>query len=105
VGGRKSANSRFFSYALGAFDFFALFFLRAFALVFCLSARERESAKKAPAPTSDNQTVHIYLSSREISLTTKGSRGMQNNNISTTKNRLQCLQLKEPLNLALYNRF
>jgi hypothetical protein len=52
VGGRKSANSRFFSFALGAFAFFALFFLRAFALLFCLRARERESAKKAPAPTS-----------------------------------------------------
>jgi hypothetical protein len=33
--------------------FFALFFLRAFALLFCLRARERESAKKAPAPTSE----------------------------------------------------
>jgi hypothetical protein len=44
--------SRFFSFALGAFAFFALFFLRAFALFFWLSARERKSAKKAPAPTS-----------------------------------------------------
>jgi hypothetical protein len=52
VGGAKSANSRFFSFALGAFAFFALFFLRAFALCFSLRARERESAKKAPAPTS-----------------------------------------------------
>ncbi len=52
MGGRKSANSRFFSFALGTFAFFALFFLRAFALLFCLCARERESAKKAPAPTS-----------------------------------------------------
>jgi hypothetical protein len=32
--------------------FFALFFLRAFALFFSLRARERESAKKATAPTS-----------------------------------------------------
>jgi hypothetical protein len=43
---------RFFSFALGAFAFFALFFLRAFALFFLLRTRERESAKKAPAPTS-----------------------------------------------------
>jgi hypothetical protein len=41
-----------FSYALGAFAFFSLFYLRASALFFSLRARERESAKKARAPTS-----------------------------------------------------
>jgi hypothetical protein len=41
-----------FSFALGAFAFFVLFFLRAFALFFLLRARERESTKKVPAPTS-----------------------------------------------------
>ncbi len=59
VGGRKSANSRFFSFALGALAYFALFFLRAFALFFWLRARERESAKKAPAPTSAHSTAWL----------------------------------------------
>jgi hypothetical protein len=40
-----------FSFSLDAFAFFALFFLRAFELLF-LRARERESARKAPAPTA-----------------------------------------------------
>jgi hypothetical protein len=81
VGGRKSTNSRFFSFALSAFTFFfgAFFFfppfahffflhafmlfflLRAFALFFWLRARERESAKKAKAPTSGNRPVLILL--------------------------------------------
>jgi hypothetical protein len=52
VGGRKSANSRFFLSRSALSLFFALFFLHAFALLFCLRARERESAKKAPAPTA-----------------------------------------------------
>jgi hypothetical protein len=38
-----------FSFALGAFTFVALFFLRAFALFFWLGARKHENA---PAPTS-----------------------------------------------------
>jgi hypothetical protein len=52
VGAGKSAKSRFFLLRLALSLFFALFFLRAFALFFGLRARERESAKKAPAPTS-----------------------------------------------------
>jgi hypothetical protein len=63
VGGRKKRNFTFFSFALGAFPFFALFFLRA---LFWLRARERESAKKAPAPTSAKLTstgrgIEAYL--------------------------------------------
>ncbi len=46
----RSALSLFF--ALFFLRAFALFFLRAFALFFSLRAREHESAKKAPAPTS-----------------------------------------------------
>jgi hypothetical protein len=49
----RSALSLFF--ALFFLRAFALFFLRAFALFFSLRARERESAKKAPAPTSAGQ--------------------------------------------------
>jgi hypothetical protein len=54
MGGGKSANSDFFisHSALSLFSLFSLFFLRAFALFFWLCARERESAKKAPAPSS-----------------------------------------------------
>jgi hypothetical protein len=40
--------------------FFALFILRAFALFFSLRARERESAKKAPTPTSGVHTGSQY---------------------------------------------
>jgi hypothetical protein len=51
VGGRKSANSRFFPSRSALSLFLALFFLCAFALLFCLRAREREGAhfcKSAP---------------------------------------------------------
>jgi hypothetical protein len=53
VGGRKKREFALFSFALGAFAFVTLFFLSAFALLFLLRARERKSAKKAPAPTSE----------------------------------------------------
>jgi hypothetical protein len=46
---RKKREFALFSFALGAFAFFALFFLRAFALFFRFALA---SAKKAPAPTS-----------------------------------------------------
>jgi hypothetical protein len=52
VGGGKSANSRFFSFTLGFFAFFRALFSSRFRALFWLRARERESAKKAPAPTS-----------------------------------------------------
>jgi hypothetical protein len=48
VGGGKSANSRFFL-SRSALSLFSLFLLRA---LFLLRVRERESAKKALAPTS-----------------------------------------------------
>jgi hypothetical protein len=51
-GGRKKRE-----FALFSFAFFALFFLCAFALFFWLRARERKSAKKAPAPTSAHQEL------------------------------------------------
>jgi hypothetical protein len=42
--------------------FFALFFLRAFALFFLASrARKRKSAKKAPAPNSERSFIAITL--------------------------------------------
>jgi hypothetical protein len=47
----KKVRIRPFSFALGAFAFSVLVFLRAFAL-FLLRARERETAKKALAHTS-----------------------------------------------------
>ncbi len=50
--GEKAQIRAFFLSRSALSLFFALFFLRAFALLFCLCARERESAKKAPAPTS-----------------------------------------------------
>jgi hypothetical protein len=50
--GEKARIRAFFLSRSALSLFFALFFLRAFALLFCLRARERESAKKAPAPTS-----------------------------------------------------
>ncbi len=63
MGGRKSANLRFFSFALGAFAFFRAFFSSRFrALILPLRSRvqKRESAKKAPAPTSgDNPRTSI----------------------------------------------
>jgi hypothetical protein len=49
---QKALIRAFFLSHLALSLFFALFFLRAFALFFSLRARERESAKKAPAPTS-----------------------------------------------------
>jgi hypothetical protein len=52
VGGRKKREFALFSFALGAFGFFAFCFLRAFAIFFGLRARERENAKNATAPTS-----------------------------------------------------
>jgi hypothetical protein len=50
-GWEKKRELAFLSFALGAFAFFALFFLSAIALFFWIRARDRESAKKAPAPT------------------------------------------------------
>jgi hypothetical protein len=55
VGGRKKRKFAIFSFALVAFAFFTLFFLRASRSFFASSSRAR---KKAPAPTSDNV---IYL--------------------------------------------
>jgi hypothetical protein len=50
---KEKARIRAFFLSRSALSlFFALFFLRAFALFFSLRARERECAKKAPAPTS-----------------------------------------------------
>jgi hypothetical protein len=51
LGGGK-ARIRAFFFCACCFRFFALFFLRAFAL-FLLCAREREIAKKVPGPTFD----------------------------------------------------
>jgi hypothetical protein len=50
--GEKARICAFFLSRSALSLFFALFFLRAFALLFCLRAPERGSAKKAPAPTS-----------------------------------------------------
>jgi hypothetical protein len=57
----EKAQIRVVYFALGAFAFFALLFLRAFALFFWLGARERESAKKAPAPTSVKLAMFPWL--------------------------------------------
>ncbi len=51
-GTRFPVRMRVFSFALGAFHFFALVFLHAPALVFSLRAREREKAIKARTSTS-----------------------------------------------------
>ncbi len=68
-GGAKSANSRFFSFALGAFFLsrwalslsFALFFLHAFALFFWLRARERKSAKARKKRRRPPLYIYIYF--------------------------------------------
>ncbi len=50
MGGRKSANSRFFSFALGAFAFFHAFFsLRFRALILPSRSRARKREKSARA--------------------------------------------------------
>jgi hypothetical protein len=43
--GGKGANLSFFSFALGAFDFFVLYFLRPFALT---SAKARKKCRRPP---------------------------------------------------------
>jgi hypothetical protein len=51
-GWQKKREFALFFFRARRFRFFSRFFLRAFALLICLRARVRESAKKAPAPTS-----------------------------------------------------
>jgi hypothetical protein len=54
---RKKREFALFSFALGAFTFFRALFSSRFRALFSLHAHERESAKKAPAPTSAVFTV------------------------------------------------
>jgi hypothetical protein len=55
----EKARIRAFFPSRSALSLFSRFFF--FALLFCLRARERESAKKAPAPTSDNATLRFCV--------------------------------------------
>jgi hypothetical protein len=48
----EKARIRFFFFRAQRFRFFLRFFFFALSRFFSLRARERESAKKAPAPTS-----------------------------------------------------
>jgi hypothetical protein len=49
VGGRKKRELALFSFALGAFVFFALFFVRAFALFFASRSLARKRKQSACA--------------------------------------------------------
>jgi hypothetical protein len=58
---KKSANSRFFSFVLGAFVFFRAFISSRSRAFFIVRARKRKSAKKARVPSSETDTSHFSI--------------------------------------------
>ncbi len=55
--GEEKARIRAFFFRARRFRFFSRFFSSRFCALFWLRARERKSAKKVPAPTSDNDCL------------------------------------------------
>jgi hypothetical protein len=53
VGGRKKREIKLFFFRARRFRFFRALFSSPFRATFSICAHERESAKKAPAPSSD----------------------------------------------------